>query len=404
MPAADGTVYLDYAATSAIRPAAVTRAVAAYLEHNGASPGRGGHRRSVAADRTALVCRQAIAQLLDIRGDAGRIAFFPNATYALNAALHGVLRRGDRVVVTVYDHNAVLRPVHALAAARDVHVLMVPGDPRGVLDAAAFARAIDGARLVVLNAVSNVLGTALDIAGLTAAAHAAGALVLVDTAQLAGEAAFSVASCGADLVAFTGHKGLLGPQGTGGLWVREGVEVVAFAAGGTGGDSLDRAMPSTYPDHLEAGTQNAPGIAGLAAGAQWLIGAGVASVHARAAVHAAALREGLAQVNGIRLLSPDHTAAPIITFTSDAMDPATFAMRLDREYGILARAGLHCAPEVHRLLGTASTGAVRFSAGWATTAEDVARALHAVASLAGVRGLSVSASASSEQTAGQGGS
>ncbi len=387
MSDAGSVIYLDYAATSAVRPDRVIHAVTTFLSQNGASPGRGGHRLAIEADRTALHCRQALAKLLDIPGDAGRIAFFPNATYAINTALHGTLRHGDRVVITTYDHNAVLRPVRSLASQRALDVVMVQGDASGALDLNAYARAVDGARVVVLNGASNVLGTSLDIPSLAATARAAGAMVLVDAAQVAGEMPFSVAASGADMVAITGHKGLLGPPGTGGLWVRDGIEIDALVTGGTGGDSMDPFMPASYPDHLEAGSQNGAGIAGLGAGVDWLLEHDVARVHARTTAHARALHSGLSALPSVRVLSPlaprDRPGTPIVTFVAARVDPGTMALRLDREFGVLARAGLHCAPEVHRMLGTADTGAVRMSAGWATTDEDIDSAIRAVATILG---------------------
>lgn len=378
-------VYLDYASTAAIRPPSVTRAIIDYLEKNGATPGRGGHRRAVDADRIAFQCRRALAQLLDIPGDAGRIAFFPNATYALNTALRGTLRKGDRVLVTTFDHNAVLRPVHAIAQERDIDVVMVPVDATGAFDGRAFENGVDGASLVVLNAVSNVLGTALDVVAMTAIAHAAGALVLVDAAQAAGEIPFSVRDIDADMVAFTGHKGLLGPPGTGGLWLRDGIEIEPVISGGTGGDSLDRAMPVAYPDHLEAGSQNGLGMAGLGASVTWLMEQPESMVYETLRARGQQLRGGLAQLKSVHVHSPRTIAAPIVTFTSDAIDPATLAGRLDREHNVLVRAGLHCAPEVHRMMGTDRTGAVRMSCGWATTEEDIDRAVRAVDALVSAR-------------------
>lgn len=378
------SVYLDHAATSAVRPAAVVRAVAEYLEEIGATPGRGGHRLAIAADRIAFRCRQGIARLLDIPGDSGRIAFMHNATHALNTALWGVLRPGDRVVVTVYDHNSVLRPAEALARERNVSVVTVPGDENGVLDDVALAAALDGAKLLVINGASNVLGTVPDIAGLTARAHAAGALVLLDAAQLAGHAPFSVARSRVDMLALTGHKGLLGPQGTGALWVHSSVDAEPLLSGGTGGDSLLPQMPAALPDRLEAGTLNGPGIAGLGAGLDLLIHEEVGRVHERLAALKATLRAGLLALDGVHVHSPAAPAGvPIVTITTDTIDPATMALRLDREHGVLARAGLHCAPGVHRLLGTAHTGALRFSLGLSNTEADISHALRAVAAVLG---------------------
>lgn len=375
--------YLDYAATSAQRPPEVARAVADYIDRVGATPGRGGHRLAVAAGRIVLDCRQSLARLLGLAGDPGRITFMLNATHAINTALHGVLERGDVVVISAFDHNAVVRCVHRLAGERDVQVRCVPGRPDGSLDEAAWTRAIDGARMVVLNAVSNVLGTALDVQRLGAQARAAGALVLVDAAQAAGHVPADFARDGADLVALSGHKGLLGPQGVGALWVREGVEVRPLLAGGTGGESMDPDMPRAWPDHLEAGTLNGPGIAGLRAGVRWLLEHGVDTLHARTSALARSLHEELTAIPGLRLLSPPPAggAGAIVSFIAHDVDPAALALRLDREFGVLVRAGLHCAPGVHRMLGTERSGAVRMSFGWASTERDVERALQGVRSI-----------------------
>jgi len=375
-------VYLDYAATSAVRPGAVADAVADYLAGIGATPGRGGHRLAVEAGRIALRCRLALARLFGIPGDPGRITFTANATHALNTAVWGVLRPGDVVVTTAYDHNAVLRPVHALERERGVVVRMIPGAPDGSVDLDQAARLLDGARLLVVNAASNVLGTTLPVGDLCRLAHEAGALALVDAAQTAGHVSMDVAADGVDLLAFTGHKGLLGPQGTGGLWVRDGVDVEPLLRGGTGGDSLLRSMPDAYPDHLEAGTMNGPGIAGLLAGVEWVLGQTPEAIHRHVAGLKARLRDGLEAVRGVRVHSPPAPdGVGVVTITADGVDAPTLARRLDVEHGILVRAGLHCAPEVHRLLGTDRSGAVRFSLGWASTAEEVDRAVEAVANV-----------------------
>ncbi len=373
------THYLDYAATSAVRPREVAEAVASYLTELGCSPGRGGYGLAVEAERIAFRCRRAVARVLGLPGSPGRIAFMQNATHALNTALFGMLREGDVVVVTAFDHNAVLRPVFKLSRERGVEVRMIPGAPDGSLDMEEARRMLDGARLLVVNGASNVLGTRLPVGELAALARDAGALVLVDAAQWAGHFAESLAHLGADLVAFTGHKGLLGPHGTGGLWVREGVDVGPLLTGGTGGDSALRDMPPAYPDRLEAGTLNAPGIAGLLAGVEFVLRTGVEEIHRREIELKLRLHEGLDALDGVRVLSP---AAPdgvgIVTIVSDRTDPGTMAERLDREFGVMVRQGLHCAPEVHRLLGTEEDGAVRFSLGWASTEEDVDQAIRAV--------------------------
>jgi cysteine desulfurase / selenocysteine lyase len=375
-------VYLDFAATAAVRPPGVAHAVARYMAEIGVTPGRGGHRLSLDAGRVALAARQRVARLLGAAGDPGRVAFAGSATVALNQAMWGVVGRGERIVVTALDHNAVLRPAARLARERGVTVEMVPSSDLGVLDEAALIRALDGARLLVINAASNLLGTMLDVPGLAAMARDAGALTLVDAAQLAGHVPFDAAASAVDMVAFAGHKGMLGPQGIGGLWVRPGLELEPLLAGGTGGDSMSPDMPLSMPDRLEPGTMNGPALAGLIAGLDALFADGVPSVHARTAALKATLRDGLSQIAGINVLSPAAPdGVPIITVTSDVLAPGELAARLDREHGVLTRAGLHCAPETHRLLGTADSGALRFSLGWSTTTGHVQRALQGVAEI-----------------------
>ncbi|MBV9108995.1 MAG: aminotransferase class V-fold PLP-dependent enzyme [Gemmatimonadetes bacterium] len=378
-------IYLDYAATSAVRPAEVTDAVARYLREVGATPGRSGHHLAVEAGRIAFRCRAALARLFGAHGDPGRIAFFPNATWALNAALHGLLRPGDRVIRTELDHNAVRRPIGYLAG-RGVEEIVLEGFPEGVdlaeLDYLLHKHA--PVRLVALPHASNVLGTVLSLTDLATCAHMRGALVLVDAAQSAGHVPIDVEAMGIDILAFTGHKGLLGPQGTGGLWVREGVEIDPVFSGGTGGDSMPSAMPEAMPDRLEPGTLSGPGIAGLLAGVQWIEAhGGVDAQHAREAALKARLRSGLAEIPGVRLLSPaEPEGVGIVTMSLDGIAPDRLAHRLDREHGVMVRAGLHCAPDAHRVLGCAEEGAVRFSVGWATTDDDVDAAAAAVASIA----------------------
>jgi cysteine desulfurase family protein len=386
-PVADDVVYLDYAATSAVRPEAVIEAVTRYLRDVGATPGRAGHRRAVEAGRIVLRCRRALAALLNAPGDPGRLTFHLNATHALNAALFGLLRPGDRVVRTEYDHNAVRRPVLALGA-RGVQGVVIEGDPHGGISMFEAEHALKGARLLVITHANNVIGNVLPVADLAEMAHAAGALVLVDAAQSAGHLPIDVRRMGIDLLAFTGHKGLLGPQGTGGLWIREGIELPPALFGGTGGDSDSPDMPALLPDRLEAGSMNGPGIAGLLAGVEWLMERGVDSVHRQESALKQRLWDALHAISGVQMQSPMHggDGAGIVTITIDGIDPAEAALRLDREAGVLVRAGLHCAPESHTILGTARTGAIRFSVGWATTEAEVDRAAAAVARIAETKG------------------
>ncbi len=383
------SIYLDYAATSAIRPPEVIEAVAGYLRDIGATPGRSGHGRALDAGRLALRCRRLIAELLGVPGDPGRITFQLNATHALNTALFGVLNPGDRAVRTRYDHNAVRRPLAALAG-NGVAVDILEIDERGEFGWAELEALLRGpgrpARMLVVPHASNVTGVVLPVGKMTELAHEVGALVLVDLAQTAGHHPVDIGALGVDLAAFAGHKGLLGPQGVGGLWVREGIEVRPLLWGGTGGDSLPFDMPAAYPDHLEAGTLNAPGIAGLAAGVSWILARGVESLQTRELELKARLLGALDGVEGITVCSPRrHDGVGIVSVVAEGMTPAELAVRVERSHGIQGRAGLHCAPDAHQVMGTLSTGAFRLSLGWASTeadvdaAADALRALHRVA-------------------------
>lgn len=385
----DAAVYLDYAATSAVRPEPVIEAVARYLRDVGATPGRAGHHRAVDAGRVVLRCRRALAALFNAPGDPGRVTFQLNATHALNLALFGLLRPGDRVVRTAYDHNAVRRPVLALASG-GVESTVLSGNPHGTIDLDEAERALRGARLLVIPHASNVIGTELPVAELAARAHAAGALVLVDAAQSAGHLPVDVQAMGIDLLAFTGHKGLLGPQGTGGLWIREGIELPPAFFGGTGGDSDSPDMPALLPDRLEAGSQNGPGIAGLLAGVEWLTER-MDAVRATEYGTRTHLWNELDAIPGVAMHSPPDRpggleTVGIVTITIDGVDSAEAARRLDAEFGVLVRAGLHCAPESHEILGTGAAGALRFSVGWATTDAEVDRAVAAVRRIAETKG------------------
>ncbi len=374
------SIYLDYAATSAVRPPEVVEAVATYLRDIGATPGRSGHRRAIAAGRVALRSRQLLAELLGIEGDPGRIAFQLNATHALNTAIFGVLSPGDRVVRTQYDHNAVRRPIAALSRM-GVEESLIEVDESGLIDIAQVDEVLRGSRaprLVVLPHASNVTGVVLPVRELVDRAHDVGALVLVDLAQTAGHYPIDLDRLGADLAAFPGHKGLLGPQGIGGLWVREGVEVQPLLYGGTGGDSLPASMPDAYPDHLEAGTQNAPGMAGLAAGVAWVLARGVETLHRAEAALKRRLLEGLESAPGLRVCSPKNPDdIGIVAVVHDVLPPPELATRVEQTHGIQGRSGLHCAPDAHVAMGTVRDGALRLSLGWASTEADVDAAISA---------------------------
>ncbi|MGO5475111.1 aminotransferase class V-fold PLP-dependent enzyme, partial [Parafannyhessea sp. LCP19S3_B1] len=266
-------VYLNCAATAHERPDCVIDAVVRAMRELGSS-GRGAAEGELGAARTVMVARERVASLLGF-GHPERVVFAANATQALNMAILGTVRPGDRVVATDWDHNSVLRPLHLLAG-RGAHVDFVPADALGRLDYDALGRLVaPGTRLVVCTHASNLTGNVADVRRFARVAHAAGALLLVDASQTAGAAPVDMEAMGADLLAFTGHKALMGPQGTGGLLVAPGVDVRPVISGGTGVLSFAEGMPDAYPEHLEAGTLNGHGIAGLSAAAHFVARAGV---------------------------------------------------------------------------------------------------------------------------------
>ncbi|MBD3237692.1 MAG: aminotransferase class V-fold PLP-dependent enzyme [Candidatus Eisenbacteria bacterium] len=375
-------IYLDHGATSFPKPPAVVRAVRAYLEESAANPGRSGHRLSAAAARVIYDARAALARLLGAP-DPRQIVFTGNATGALNLALHGVLRPGDHVVTTSMEHNSVMRPLQHLRQTRGIRVRCAPADVAGRIDAGAIADALEtDTRLVVVNHASNVVGT---IAPLAEIRRAIGdRLLLVDAAQTAGATPIDVTAPQIDLLAFTGHKSLLGPQGTGGLYIRPGVALEPLMPGGTGSRSESDSQPDFLPDRYEGGTPNGPGIAGLGAGVSELLERGMDAVREHEARLLERLLARLQEIAGVTLWGP-HDAAqriPAVSLRLDGMAPSELAHALDRRYGVLARAGLHCAPQAHRTLGTFPEGSLRLSCGWTNTPQEIDGAAGAIAELA----------------------
>lgn len=329
-----------------------------------------------------FAAREEVAALFGV-ADSSTIVFTHNATDALNMALFGLIAPGDRVVTTSMEHNAVARPLRALES-RGANLEIVQCDAAGRLPLTGLQAALaDGATAVVVTHASNVTGTLMPLAEIGRLAHAAGALLIVDAAQTAGAEPIDIA--GIDILAFSGHKGLLGPQGTGGLFVREGVMVAPFRHGGTGSQSESDRQPSFYPDRLEGGTPNLPGIAGLLAGIRYIRKRGLDAIRATERQLTDALISGLAAIDGVKLFGPPpgEPRAAVVSFTVGSLDSGEVAHRLDREHAIAARAGLHCAPWAHQTLGTLTTGTVRFSPGCFTTAADITAVLEAVNSIAG---------------------
>ncbi len=378
-------VYLDHAATSWPKAPGVSQAVADFLDRIGANPGRSGHRMSIEAGRIVSSARGTLAFLLGVE-DPLRIVFCSNGTEALNIALHGYLRPGDEVVTTAVEHNAVMRPLRTLER-EGVRVKVVACTRDGKLDPAQIAAAVsDGTTLIAMTHASNVTGTLLPVAEVARISHARGIPLLVDAAASAGAVPLSMTEMGIDLLAFTGHKGLLGPPGTGGLAIARTFDIRRLRPlkqGGTGSRSEHEEQPDFLPDMLESGTVNGAGIAGLACGTRWILETGVDTIRDRLRAMSRMLRDGLGAIPGVTIHGPsrpeDRTG--IVSFTIEGKTPSEIGERLDREHGVLCRVGLHCAPAAHRTIGTFPVGTVRFSAGIFHTDEEIARAIEAVAAI-----------------------
>lgn len=371
-------IYLDNAATSFPKPACTVQAMAKALENSGANPGRAGHKLSLSAGRIVEGCREAIAQMLG-EADATRVAFAFNTTDALNMAIHGALRSGDHVVSTLIEHNSILRPLSELSRSGYIALTLVPPEADGLVRPEAIAAAITPrTRMVAMTHMSNVLGVAQDVAGVGAVCKRRGILLLLDCAQTAGHLPLAPRAWGVSLLAMPGHKGLLGPHGTGALWVAPGITLAPLRQGGTGSASESMFQPRMMPDSLESGTLNLPGIAGLAAGMRFAL-AHRREWHEKTTAICSRLREELLNIPGVRVYT--QPGAMMTTFGIEGVASQEAATALDMEE-IAVRGGLHCAPGVHRFLGTLETGAVRVSPGYTSTMQDAAALCAAVRRLA----------------------
>ena len=376
-------IYADQAATSWPKPPEVVAAMTAYMQEAGANPGRSGHRLAVEAARRVFLTRCRLAELLGIT-DESRVVFVPGATWAINVALYGLLRPGDEVITSSMEHNAVARPLFDLSA-RGVVVRRVLCDREGRLDPEDVRRAMtDRTRLVVMTHASNVTGTLLPAAEVGRLARERGIAFLLDAAQTAGCVPLDVQELHVDLLALTGHKGLLGPQGTGALYIREGLDPTPLVRGGTGSFSHLDSQPEQLPDRHESGTINGPGLAGLGAALEVIAERGVDAIRLHEMELADRLLGRLREVPRVRVYGPMRARArvPVVSFNIEGMDPAEVGWRLDEQFGIMVRTGLHCAPWAHRTIGTYPRGTVRISLGYSNTDEEVDRILAAIQTLA----------------------
>ena len=375
-------IYLDNAATTMRKPPQVGEAVLRALQTLGNSS-RGAHEGALDAAHTVYDARVKLARLLGCpRPD--HVVFTSNVTEALNIALSGLLRAGDHAISTDLEHNSVLRPLYRLRAERGVAVDFVPADARGGIDCADFERLMrPDTKLIVCTHASNLTGDMVDIKKVSEIAHAHGALLVVDAAQTAGTRRVNMEELGADVLCFTGHKGLMGPQGTGGLCIREGVDIRPFRVGGTGVQTYSETQPEQYPTRLEAGTLNGHGIAGLSAAVDYVNQIGVEAIHAKEAALTRRFYEGVREIPGVTVygdFSGDRAA--IVALNVRDYGSGEVSDALSEDYGIATRPGAHCAPRLHEALGTKEQGAVRFSFSWFNTDEEIDTAIRAVRELA----------------------
>ena len=370
--------YLDNAATTFPKPEQVYQEQDRVARTCAANPGRGSHSLAYEASRLILSTRMVIAELFNI-ADCSRIAFTANATEAINLALFGLLQRGDRVVTTSMEHNAVARPLHALQQ-QGVEVIKVQADAQGQITLEQIQQACDRKpRLLVVNHCSNVTGTLQPIETIGPWCRRQGILFLVDAAQSAGIYPIDVQQMGIDLLAAPGHKSLFGPQGTGFLYVDPAIELKPLHYGGTGTYSSRLEQPQQMPEHLESGTLNTPALAALAEGIRFIQSEGLTRIRSHEQCLATRLRDGLVVMERVTLYKAEQST--LVSFTIDGCDPAEIGFSLDRHYQIAVRVGLHCAPDAHRTIGSFPQGTVRVSPGYFNTSEEIDRLLKAVAEI-----------------------
>ncbi|MBI4858194.1 MAG: aminotransferase class V-fold PLP-dependent enzyme [Acetobacterium woodii] len=359
-------IYLDNAATTFPKPLAVPEAIYDYIVNNGGTSGRGSYEKAILADGLVYQTRKSLAKLFN-HTDPKTVVFTSSVTESLNLALQGILKPGDHVVTSALEHNAVWRCLKTLERDLGISISIVPATAQGETDISDVAAALTpDTKMIVFTHASNVLGTIQPIDAIGALAHEKGVLFLVDAAQTAGVVPIDVQAQQIDLLAFTGHKSLLGPMGTGGLIVNCDVDIHPLISGGTGGDSAYEYQPDYYPNHLEAGTMNVSGIIGLGAALAFLKSEGLETIRSKEDALMDYALNALATVPGIELYGPQDSSKSVgvIPFNIEGHIPEEIAYFLDQECHVMIRAGLHCAPSAHRLIGTVTRGTCRIGIGY----------------------------------------
>ena len=398
--------YLDNAATSWPKPEVVYTAMDRLFRQYGVNPGRAGYEMSVEAEKIIVETRHMLAAFFNFKGDPNRVVFTQNATDSLNMVMFGLLGKGDHVISTRVEHNSVIRPLNHLERDHGVQVTRVGRDAQGYIDPDDIRRAIGAnTKVVVVNHASNVLGSVQDIKAVGEICRESDALFVIDACQSAGVLPIDMEELGIDVLTFTGHKGLFGPMGIGGMLVGEHVDIPAHRVGGTGVDSITEFQPDAYPNHLEAGTINFPGVAGLNAAQKWFAEFGreqagdsekklshtetcraaLDHIGGRELAHVNHLVSAFEAIDGITVYGPRGNGPRVATLSIniDSLPADQVGAMLDADYHVCVRAGLHCAPLVHIDQGTVEqNGSIRFSPGYFTDEEDLEQAVTGVAELA----------------------
>jgi cysteine desulfurase / selenocysteine lyase len=373
-------LYLDNAATSYPKPASVYEAVRHAMEEVGATPGRGAHRQAREALSIVTQARSKVACMLGI-ANADSVVFTKNATESINVVLKGWLRNGDRVVMSGMEHNSVVRPLTRLSRS-GIAIETIHCSPRGQIDPDdLYDRLKPPPRLVVLVHASNVNGAMQPVEEVSKMCSDEGVPLLLDAAQTAGIQPIYADRWNIGMLACSGHKALLGPQGIGILYVRQDLDVLPLMEGGTGSRSEDLMQPAYCPDRYESGTPNLPGIAGLTAGIEFILKQGMDSIREHELSLGSILEQELAGMPGVSVYRPEVRGTGAVSFTIDGLNPNDAGSLLDAGFDIAVRTGLHCAPLAHQTLGTYPEGAVRVSPGYSTSAEDIEYFLRSVRSL-----------------------